>query len=287
LGLRWVFVAELAVVALESGAFLVVGYLLCRRHRWLRYPAMVAGAACLGYRILTSLFPDRFYIGSPYLILTGLITPAGFLLLAAALTLAIRKSRQRVLVGVFSVVLTYYVFCDAAYLVVKGPELAHAEGTWEGETMRQSRPFTCGPAAAAALLRAWGVTLPEGVIACAARTTFRGTEPPRLADAVRAFGLFKPLKVRIISTGLAELRAMDRPAILFVTKGGRRHVVTLLHLAEDGIRIADPGAGTRELDVRAFEREYRWTGRAVVAWRDPAFDRRSDEPPDPTLSGGE
>ena len=283
MGSRWIFLAEFAVVALESATFLVVGYLLCRRERGVRWAAVTVGSVCLAYRVLTSTFPDRFYIESPYLILAGLITPAGFLLLAGALTLTMKKSRQRVLVGVFSVVLTYYVFCDVVYLVVKGPEVAVLEGTWEGEGMRQSRSFTCGPAAGATLLRAWGIIVGEGKVAYVARTTYRGTEPPRLADAVRAFGQLKPLRVRIVSATLGELRARNRPAILFVRREGRRHAVTLLRMGDGRMVIADPGAGTLDLEAKEFEGRYAWGGRAIVAWRDSAFERLSGEPPEPTL----
>ncbi len=279
----WVFWAELGVIALTSGAFLVIGYLLCHRRRWVRYAAVAIGAACLIYRILTSTFPHRFYVDVPYLIVEGVVAPAGFFLLAAAWTLAMDKSRQRVLIGVFSVVLVYYVFCDAVYRVFEGPELSQLSGTWEGMTLRQSKSFTCAPAAAATLLRAWGITAREGDLAYAARTSFRGTELPRLAGAVREFGRLKPLVVRILSTQLDELRELDRPAILVVRREGRPHTVTLLRATQGVLVVADPGAGTCVLDEQEFRAQYAWNGRAIVAWRDPAFERRSDEPPDPTL----
>lgn len=279
----WVFWAELGLTALTSSAFLVVGYLLCRRHRRLRYVAVAAGAVCLIYRILTSTFPHRFYVDLPFSVVEGVIAPGGFLLLAAALTLAMERSRQRVLIGVFSVVLVYYVFCDAVYRVFEGPELARLSGTWEGATLRQSRTFTCGPAAAAALLRAWGIVTREGELAYAARTSFRGTELPRLAGAVRGFGRLKPLTVRIVSMPLDELREIDRPAILVVRKDGRPHTVTLLRVADGTLTLADPGVGTCVLDEQEFGSRYAWSGRAIVAWRAPAFECRSDEPPDPTL----
>jgi len=279
----WVFWAELGVIALTGSAFLVIGYLLCRRYRGVRYAAVAIGSACLIYRVLTSTFPHRFYLDLPHFLVEGVIAPGGFFLLAAALTLAMDRSRQRVLIGVFSVVLVYYVFCDAVYRVFEGPALARLTGTWESATLRQSKSFTCGPAAAAALLRAWGIPAQEGELAYAARTSFRGTELPRLASAVREFGRLKPLTVRILSTQLDELRELDRPAILVVRKEGRPHTVTLLRAADGLFVLADPGVGTCQLDEQEFESRYAWTGRAIVAWRDPAFERRSDEPPDPTL----
>jgi len=290
----WVFWAELGVVVLTSGTFLVVGYLLCRRHSWARYTSIIAGAVCLGYRVLTSTFPDRFYIELPYLILSGLIAPAGFLLLAAALTLTMKKSRQRVLIGVFAVVLTYYVFCDAVYLVVKGPDISRLAGQWEERdiadwtvfAMRQSRSFTCGPAAAASLLRAWDIDVAEGRLAYAARTSFRGTEPPRLADAIRALGRERCLKVAIRTKSFEALRREDRPAILFVTvkRERRRHVVTLLKMRDGQLIIADPGRGARGLSLLQFDRDYEWQGRAIVAWRDNSISRLLLEPPQPSLS---
>jgi len=281
---RWVLWAELGIVVVVSGAFLSLGYLLCKRHRWAKYAAVTVGAVCLLYRILTSTFPHRFYIELPYLVRSGVITPAGFLLLAAALAFATRKSRQRILVGVFSVVLTYYVFCDAAYLVVKGPEIARLTGRWEQETMRQSRLFTCGPAAGATLLRAWGIQVTEGELAFAARTSFRGTELPLLADAIRNFGRRKPLTVKILSATFEGLAEIDRPAILLVVKEKRRrHAVTLLKMSDGKVLIGDPARGSCLLETSEFNRRYKWNGRAIVAWRDPAFERRSDEPPDPTL----
>ena len=280
---RWVFLAEFIVVALESAAFLGLGYVLCRRHRWTRHAAVIIGAACLCYRVLNSTFPHRYYIPSPYLVLSGVITPAGFLLLAAALAPAKKKARQRVLVGVFSAILTYYVFCDAAYLAVSGPEMARLAGRWEGETMRQSRSFTCGPAAGAALLDAWGLRAREGELAFAARTSFRGTELSRLADAVRFFGRYKPLTVKIKSVTFDELRVMNRPAVLLVKKGRLRHVIALLKLEDGHVKIADPSNGTRSLTVAEFHKDYDWNGRAILAWRHPDFPRLHDEPPEPFL----
>lgn len=281
----WVFWAELALIIMTSTSFLVLGYLLCRRHRWASYTAVTVGAVCLSYRVLTSTFPDRFYVDLPYLVLAGVIAPAGFLLLAGALNLTMSQSRQRVLIGVFSVVLTYYVFCDAAYLVVNGPDIAKLRGKWEGGALIQSRGFTCGPAAAAALLHAWGIPktdLTEGRLAYAARTSYRGTELPRLASVIRYYGRRRPLRVEILSTSLDELRTFNRPAILLVVKKGRRrHVVTLLKMTNGRLLIADPGTGSREFRVDDFHRQFEWHGRAVVAWRDssvPPFG-----PPDPTL----
>ncbi len=279
----WVFWAEFAVVALESAAVLLIGYQLCKRYRWARYAGTIIGATCLCYRILTSTFPHRFYIESPYLILTGLITPAGFLLLAAGFTMPIRRSRQRVLLAVFSVVLSYYVFCDVAYLAIKGPEISRLAGQWERKTMRQSTSFTCGPAAAVSLLRAWGIMIKEGELAYAARTSFRGTELPRLTAAIRLFGRYTPLTLRLLSTTFDRLYEINRPAVLLVQKGGQRHAVTLLKMEHDELFIADPGSGGRKVHLADFLRQYQWNSRAILAWRTSAFRRLSDEPPDPRL----
>ncbi len=280
---RWVFLVELLVVAFESAAFLGLGYVLCRRYRWARHVTLIIGTVCLSYRVLNSTFPHRFYIPSPYLVLSGVITPAGFLLLAAALAPAKSKARQRVIVGIFSAILTYYVFCDATYLAVKGPEVARLVGTWEGETMRQSRSFTCGPAAGAALLDAWGLRVREGELAFAARTSFRGTELSRLADAIRFFGRYKPLAVEIRSVTFDDLRVMNRPAVLMVEKGPLRHVVTLLKLEDGRVKIADPSNGTRLLTVAEFREDYDWDGRAIIAWRSSDFSPSSQGAPEPFL----
>ena len=154
--------------------------------------------------------------------------------------------------------------------------------------MRQSRPFTCGPAAAASLLRAWGIPAREGALAYAARTSFRGTELPRLADAIRHFGRYKPLRVKILSITFEELRVRNRPAILLVRRGRRRHVVTLLRMTENELAgivltIADPASGTQRFRLDEFGDWYDWNGRAIVAWRDSAFETRSGEPPEPSL----
>ncbi|MFW6157780.1 MAG: cysteine peptidase family C39 domain-containing protein [Planctomycetota bacterium] len=291
----WVFWAELGLVLATSTAFFLLGLLLSRRHVGARYACIVVGAVGLGYRILTTTFPDRFYVEWPYLLLSGVIAPAGFLLVGAAFTLPMRKSRQRILIGVFSVVLVYYVFCDAAYLAVAGGDLARLEGRWEtadlcGSTvsaMAQSRPFTCGPAAAASLLHTWELTVREGELAYAARTTYRGTEPPRLAAALRLLGRHRCLRVRILDTTFGQLRQYDRPAILLVTvrSQGRRHVVTLLKMVGRRLVIADPapGRGALELSRDEFAGRYHWDGRALLVWRDPDVPRLYREPPQPTL----
>jgi len=280
---RWVFLAEFAVVVIESIAFFGIGYVLCKRHRWARYAATILGSVCMAYRVLITTFPHRFYAPLPYLLVAGVITPAGFLLLAAAATAGRRTSRQRVLAAVFGAVLTYYVFCDVGYLAVRGPEIAGLVGHWQGATMRQSRRFTCGPAAGAVLLDTWGMRVREGELAFASRTSFRGTELSRLANAIRHFGRYKPLAVAIRRVTLDELHRMNRPAVLLVEKGRLHHVVTLLALDGDWLVIADPSHGTRRLTTAQFRRSYDWDGRALLAWRDPMFPHRSDEPPDPFL----
>ncbi len=275
--------AELGLVVALSGAFLALGCLVCRRHQWARNAAVSVGAAGVGYRLLTSLYPDGFYIETPYLILTALIAPAGFLLLAAGLVLPQKRPRQRVLVGVFSVVLTYYVLCDAAWLALEGPRLSRLTGRWQAGVMLQTRSFTCGPCAGAILLRAWGVAVAEGEMAFAARTSFRGTELPRLARAIRFFGRERALKVDIVRTTFDRLREIGRPAVLFVEKRGRHHSIALLRMADGKLTIGDPASGAREIPVDEFSDYYRWTGRAIVAWRDPDSPPPPRDPPDPAL----
>jgi len=90
--------------------------------------------------------------------------------------------------------------------------------------------------------------------------------------------------VRILATTLGELRTFNRPAILMVVKKGRRrHVVTLLWMTDDKLVIGDPGGDDSEVNLDEFRARYRWDGRALVAWRDSAFVRRSNEPPEPRL----
>ena len=280
---RWVFLVEFGVVLFVSAAFFALGYILSKRSLVARYASIVIGTACMSYRILNSTFPHRFYVPQPYLLLSGVIAPAGFLLLAAALASAKKGARQRMIAGIFSAVLTYYVFCDAAYLAVKGPEMAQLVGQWDGKTMRQSRSFTCGPAAGAALLDAWGLRVREGELAFAARTSFRGTELSRLADAIRFFGRYKPLTVEIKSVTFDELRKINRPAVLLVRKGRRRHVITLLDMEDGVLTVADPGEGTCMLTEDHFSEYYDWDGQAIVAWRTSDFAPHSQDAPEPFL----
>jgi predicted double-glycine peptidase len=281
--LHWVLLLEFSVVAALSAAFLVVGYRLCRQYPRARYPLIILGSVCLLYRVLTATFPERFYILTPHRLLTGFFTPAGFLLLAAAMARPLRHSLQRILVAVFSVVLAYYVFGDAAYLAVAGHRLAELDGRWQGPTMRQSTTFTCGPAAGAALLRAWGINVREGDLAFAARTSYRGTEMLRLAEALRHFGRTKPLDVRVLSADFEQLILMNRPAVLLVRKERQLHTITLLRADRGSLLIADPASGTVAMHLSDFRDHYTWDGPAIVAWRRSDFERRSDEPPDPAL----
>ena len=195
--------AEFGLVVALSGSFLALGFLVCRRHPWARNAAVFVGAAGVGYRLLTSLYPDRFYIETPYLILTALIAPAGFLLLAAGLALPRKRPRQRVLVGVFSVVLTYYVLCDAAWLALEGPRLSRLTGRWQAGVMLQTRSFTCGPCAGASTTTACAVcftkpktsgwtrwitssTAAPNTTSISARTTWVGTSITTLAPTKSA-----------------------------------------------------------------------------------------------------
>lgn len=256
---------ELALITVLSAAFLAVGYVLCRRYAWARVATVLIGGVGVSYRLLTTLQPDRFYINSRWVLLSSLIATAGFMLLGAGLAIPKKRPRQRVLISVFAVVLAYYAFCDAVYLAVEGPAVAALDGHWEQGVVRQSRRFTCGAAAGATLLRAWGLTPTEGDVAIAARTSFRGTELPRLANAVRMLGTDVPLKVDLVATTFDGLNRRNRPAVLLVKKRGYRHSVTLLRMDERRMVIGDPAVGLLDIPRAEFSDYYDWSGRAIIA----------------------
>lgn len=143
----------------------------------------------------------------------------------------------------------------------------------------------CGGAAAAMLLRYWGVAdvQPEdfGSLLDDER---RGIPSGRLAAAIAARGL----DVRAVRAGLADLAheiGRGRPAIVLLDAGGGRlHYVVVMAAGGQSVLVHDPALGPyRVVHEDAFLRQWSATrGLALLAEPRRASGRRTDAPEAPT-----
>lgn len=127
---------------------------------------------------------------------------------------------------------------------------------------RQSRSFTCGPAAAVTALRQFGLEASEGRLAIAARTSpLIGTSPWNLYRAVKSH--YKDTGLECSFRYLDSLDAVpDNSIALVVIKDAVLidHCVTVLDYNEQTVTLADPVEGRVLLPRSQFAQQRRKCG---------------------------
>ena len=136
---------------------------------------------------------------------------------------------------------------------------------WGGGVCLQSTPSTCGPCAAATVLRTFGVEISESELARDSYSTATGTEVWYLARALRAHGVE------------AEFEQFDPandnyplPSVAGVRVGGPSgfgHFVALFGRTVEGVVVGDPLSGREVLSMAEFRERYTPTGFFLVIRR--------------------
>ncbi len=133
------------------------------------------------------------------------------------------------------------------------PELPILEDRWSDGVCLQSSHASCGPCAAATLLRHHGIESSEAEVAEAADTRAGGTLNWRLARVLRSHGL--ELRFRAPN----DIEEVAHPAIVGVRLGGPAgigHFVVLLGRDGDELVIGEPLEGRLILSPAAFSARY-------------------------------
>ncbi len=127
---------------------------------------------------------------------------------------------------------------------------------WKGEACLQSTPSTCGPAAAATIVRGLGGGLLERELARESFTCSSGTENWYLARTLRrhgfqtAFVLSDPSKVALPAMAGVRLKSL----------GNSGHFIALLGRSGNKLVVADPMEGISTNRLADLEGPYEFTG---------------------------
>jgi hypothetical protein len=137
---------------------------------------------------------------------------------------------------------------------------------FQGPLCMQSTDYTCGPAAAATVLKHWGVPASEREIArLSLATPMRGTDSFGMLRALRIKLREKGATVRLIRTDWDGVVGLGKPLLADLKlKWPIAHwvVVTEANPSIDCVKLADPMKG--EIWIRRSEFEARWYGRVIA-----------------------
>jgi len=124
---------------------------------------------------------------------------------------------------------------------------------------RQTRPYTCGPAAAVTALRTLGLPADEGTLAGLAGTTpLSGTLPQTLARVLQNHYAPAGLECRYEPVASADQLRHDDAVLVILREGFLAdHCVAVLDVTDQSVVIADPADGKRILPRPQFERLWR------------------------------
>ncbi len=200
--------------------------------------------------------------------------PAGFL--AGVLHARVRRhDRLRRVAGttLLPVGLLFLLATPYLKMIFRPLAAASLRDRWSEGVCIQSTGHTCGPAAAATLLRRFGIETTERDLAEAAYTSSSGTEVWYLARALRRRGL----DVRFIQTS-SQPETLPAPALAGTRLGGPAgigHFIAVLDAIEDRCVVGDPLVGRKETTLDALRQRYHVTGFfLVVTGQRPAPNSR-------------
>ena len=147
---------------------------------------------------------------------------------------------------------------------------AQLQETWKGKVCLQSTPSTCGPAAAATIVRHLGGNLSEVELARSAFTSRSGTENWYLARALRQRGFATTFLLSTPSN--APLPALA--GVRVRSAGHSGHFIALLQRSGDVLTVADPMDGLTTHSLRALQDSYEFTGFFMRIDRSPSNGTR-------------
>jgi len=185
--------------------------------------------------------------------------PAGFLA-GMIHGLVRRHDRLRKIAGTTLLPLGLLILLAAPYLkmIVRPLDAASLRDRWSGDVCLQSTSHTCGPAAAATLLRRFGIAATERELAETAYTSASGTEVWYLARELRRRGL----GVRFVQDR-PQPDALPAPALAGTRLGGPNgigHFIAILDGPDGRYIVGDPLIGRMETTRDALRQRYYLTG---------------------------
>lgn len=157
------------------------------------------------------------------------------------------------------------VICVAApYLkqIFLRPDWSKFEDRWSGDVCLQSSESSCGPAAAATLLRHFGKSATELELAKECFTTRRGTENWYLVRALRRRGFAADYAV--VPTGLENILIPSIAGVRMNLAMNTGHFITILGKSGDKFVVGDPLNGQEELCREEMLERYTFTGFYLV-----------------------
>lgn len=200
------------------------------------------------------------FFGQPRFLVLSLAIPAGLVTLLPYLPH--RVERIAVVVVLLGFIACFSIYPVLAPAVIRNDLLQTPNQTDPMGICLQTRPWTCGPAAAVTALQELGLPAHEGRIATLASSApVIGTLPWDLCNALdRQYGSQGlRCEFRRFET-LDELKAAG--LTLAMVRGGllTNHCVAVLGFNDQQVTIADPSLGKLRIPIRQFAAEWRHTG---------------------------
>ncbi len=263
-------------VAAITGAFcgsivLGVGIGRLSGDKWIL--GFVIGAMVLLFIGLPRLAPGLINTGAYQALLANnldaiLLSVAGIIAVVPCLP-KLRKVSTKCLVVAFLVIsLVRSSVLPAACFYFNRDELANLSGRLDSSGIfLQTTDYTCGPAAAATVLKAYGIDDSEGNIALATRcNSYSGTRSLDIVNYInRNYSRELRAEYRYIKD-LDELRNIDGFFITEVKAGNfTDHFVVIMGFKGDLVTVADPSLGTFRAKASAFSSE--WRNKVIIISR--------------------
>ena len=138
------------------------------------------------------------------------------------------------------------------------PDWNAFQDRWSEGVCLQSSEASCGPAAAATLLRHFGREATERELAVESFSTRRGTENWYLVRALRKRGL--DLQYAVVAPGVENTLFPSIAGVRLNEAGGAGHFITVLARHAEKFVIGDPLVGREELSPAELNERYAFTG---------------------------
>ena len=222
--------------------WLTVGFITLGCWGWLKHHPAVAVNA-IPPRIL-------YYIEG-----TGAV-PAFMLIVGMAYTRSKLPRQKRVAALALGLGIIYFLQ-GGMWMVQTTPPQSFA-GTSEQAIVMQSQEYSCVPASCATALNLLGLPTNESEMAELTRThPGTGATLIRALEALRVKVAGNDMRVNLYAPTYSQLRGLPMPALTPLQFESRRqHMVVLLGVDKNGVRMADPQAGAVYMDRDEFERVY-------------------------------
>ena len=135
---------------------------------------------------------------------------------------------------------------------------------------RQTTDYTCGPAAAVTALGRLGLAAEEGELAVLSYSSpITGTLPACLSSALQNRYRADGLRCRYRRfDSVYQLRTAGVTLAVVKEAFFKDHCLTVLHVSEEAVTVADPVTGVRLMPHRQFEKIWRFAG--IVLERGPS-----------------